>query len=181
MSEYEVREIYHLAALLSTRAEFTPETAHEVNVEGTLGLLELAVEQSSWRGQPVKFLFPSSIAVYGFPTWPPRTGGEGEGARVDCPHHHVRLQQALLRAPGPLLRPATTASWPRRCDQPPGGLPGTPLSRLISAVTVPRGGTSDYAPEMIHAAARGEPYACFVREDTHHPLHGDARRHQGAA
>src|SRR6185436_17068863 len=39
VSEYEVREIYHLAALLSTRSEFTPETAHEVNVEGTLGLL----------------------------------------------------------------------------------------------------------------------------------------------
>jgi threonine 3-dehydrogenase len=37
---------------------------------------------------------------------------------------------------------------------------------IISAVTVPRGGTSDYAPEMIHAAAQGEPYACFVREDT---------------
>jgi len=35
VSEYEVTEIYHLAALLSTRAEFTPEEAHEVNVEGT--------------------------------------------------------------------------------------------------------------------------------------------------
>ena len=41
---------------------------------------------------------------------------------------------------------------------------------LISAVTVPSGGTSDYAPEMIHAAARGEPYACFVRPDTTIPF-----------
>ena len=41
---------------------------------------------------------------------------------------------------------------------------------LISAVTVPSGGTSDYAPEMIHAAARGEPYACFVRPDTRIPF-----------
>jgi nucleoside-diphosphate-sugar epimerase len=41
---------------------------------------------------------------------------------------------------------------------------------LISAVTVPSGGTSDYAPEMIHAAARGEPYACFVRPETRIPF-----------
>jgi len=41
---------------------------------------------------------------------------------------------------------------------------------LISAVTMPSGGTSDYAPEMIHAAARGEPYTCFVRPDTRMPF-----------
>jgi nucleoside-diphosphate-sugar epimerase len=41
---------------------------------------------------------------------------------------------------------------------------------LISATTRPSGGTSDYAPEMIHAAARGEPYECFVRPDTTIPL-----------
>jgi nucleoside-diphosphate-sugar epimerase len=41
---------------------------------------------------------------------------------------------------------------------------------LISADTLPAGGTSDYAPEMIHAAARGEPYGCFVRPDTRIPL-----------
>src|SRR5204862_839928 len=41
---------------------------------------------------------------------------------------------------------------------------------LISALTTPAGGTSDYAPEMIHAAARGEPYACFVRPDTQIPF-----------
>ena len=41
---------------------------------------------------------------------------------------------------------------------------------LISALTVPSGGTSDYAPEMIHAAAKGEPYACFVRPDTTIPF-----------
>jgi threonine 3-dehydrogenase len=35
---------------------------------------------------------------------------------------------------------------------------------------VPAGGTSDYAPEMIHAAAKGEPYACFVRPDTRIPF-----------
>ena len=41
---------------------------------------------------------------------------------------------------------------------------------LISATTMPAGGTSDYASEMIHAAARGERYACFVRPDTRIPF-----------
>jgi nucleoside-diphosphate-sugar epimerase len=41
---------------------------------------------------------------------------------------------------------------------------------LISAATIPSGGTSDYAPEMIHAAARTGAYACFVRPDTRIPF-----------
>ncbi len=41
---------------------------------------------------------------------------------------------------------------------------------VISAFTLPSGGTSDYAPEMIHAAAKSEAYACFVREDVRIPF-----------
>ena len=41
---------------------------------------------------------------------------------------------------------------------------------LISAVTLPTGGTSDFAPEMLHSAAKGKPYACFVRENTRIPF-----------
>ena len=37
---------------------------------------------------------------------------------------------------------------------------------LISAFTLPSGGTSDYGPEMLHAAAQDKPYSCFVRADT---------------
>src|SRR5512146_3412506 len=66
--EYEIRTIYHLASILSTKAEYNPEAAHRINVEGTLNLLRLAVEQSQWQGQPVKFLYPSSIAAYGLPS-----------------------------------------------------------------------------------------------------------------
>ena len=64
-TEYEITAIYHLAALLSTRAEFSPLIAHEVNVNGTLNLLKLAMEQAQSQGKKVKFFFPSSIAVYG--------------------------------------------------------------------------------------------------------------------
>jgi len=32
------------------------------------------------------------------------------------------------------------------------------------------GGTSDYGPEMIHSAAKGENYECYVRPDTTLPF-----------
>src|SRR5205823_15010019 len=47
---------------------------------------------------------------------------------------------------------------------------GVRFPGLISALTMPSGGTSDYAPEMIHAAADGEAYDCFVRPDTRIPF-----------
>ena len=64
MAMFEIREVYHLAALLSTRAEFAPETAHEVNVGGTLTLLRLAAEQARSQGKRVRFVFPISIAAF---------------------------------------------------------------------------------------------------------------------
>jgi nucleoside-diphosphate-sugar epimerase len=47
---------------------------------------------------------------------------------------------------------------------------GVRFPGLISAVTVPSGGTSDFAPEMIHAAAQGQAYESFVRPDTRIPF-----------
>src|SRR6516165_11892257 len=40
LAEYEVDLIFHLAAVLSTRCEFAPVTAHRVNVEGTMSMLD---------------------------------------------------------------------------------------------------------------------------------------------
>ena len=97
VSEYEIVAIYHLAALLSTRAEFTPVAAHQVNVEGTMGLIQLSAEQSEWRGDPVLFIFPSSIAAYGIPdleTKAPVPSRSRMG--MELPHHYVRVQQTLL-------------------------------------------------------------------------------------
>jgi nucleoside-diphosphate-sugar epimerase len=166
VSEYEVREIYHLAALLSTRAEFAPETAHAVNVEGTMGLLELALEQASWRGDPVKFLFPSSIAVFGLPDLPTKErGGKLKEYEWTAPTTMYGCNKLYCEHLGRYFaenyRQLAAEVDHRRVDFRCLRYPG-----IISAVTIPRGGTSDYAPEMIHAAAQGEPYACFVREDT---------------
>jgi nucleoside-diphosphate-sugar epimerase len=166
VSEYEVQEIYHLAALLSTRAEFTPESAHEVNVEGTMGLLQLALEQSSWRGEPVKFLFPSSIAVYGLPDLATKErAGKVKEFEWTAPTTMYGCNKLYTEHLGRYFaehyRQLAAEADHRRVD-----FRGIRFPGIISAATLPSGGTSDYAPEMIHAAARGEPYACFVREDT---------------
>src|SRR5215472_13418841 len=68
LAEYEVELIFHLAALLSTRCEFAPASAHRVNVEGTLNLLEFAQKQGESHGRPVVFMYPSSVATYGLPS-----------------------------------------------------------------------------------------------------------------
>src|SRR5512136_563232 len=67
IAEFEVDLVFHLAALLSTRSEFTPTMAHQVNVEGTLALLEFAQKQGESHGRAVVFIYPSSIAAYGLP------------------------------------------------------------------------------------------------------------------
>src|SRR5262245_26549755 len=59
--------VFHLAALLSSKAERDPDRAHDVNVTATLDLFRLCREQARITERDVKFLFPSSIAVYGLP------------------------------------------------------------------------------------------------------------------
>ena len=169
LSEFEVDLIFHLAALLSTRSEFTPMTAHHVNVEGTLNLLEFAARETESHGRPVVFVYPSSIAAYGLPDL--ETRHQAGRVREDewnkpitmygcnklyCEHlgrYYSKHYKLLLETRAPRID--------FRCVRFPG---------LISAVTTPSGGTSDYAPEMIHAAAGREPYACFVRPDSRIPF-----------
>ena len=59
-----------------------PETAHEVNVQGTLNLLRLAVDEARSLGHPVRFLFPSSIAVYGLPDLDAKRDGRARWPRA---------------------------------------------------------------------------------------------------
>src|SRR5262249_40601555 len=169
-AEFEVDTVVHLAALLSTRAEFVPEAAHEVNVEGTLNLLHFAHEEARSHGRTVRFLFPSSVAVYGLPDLDAKrkAGRVAEGDwtvpvtmygcnKLACEH----LGRYSARHYRQLAAPRGPTGGDCRATRFPG---------LISPFPVPSGGTSDYAPEMLHAAAQGRPYTCFVREDTRIPL-----------
>ncbi len=168
-TDYELETIFHLAAVLSTKAEASPEIAHFVNVEGTRKLLQLASQQSQWRDKAVRFLFPSSIAVYGLPTietkkqyslirewdWLSPTTMYG------CNKLYCELLGRYLSRHYKQLSEDKFRKIDFRCVRFPG---------LISALTLPTGGTSDYAPEMLHAAAKGEPYHCFVAPDVRIPF-----------
>ncbi len=170
LAEYQVELVIHLAALLSTRSEFTPVMAHQVNVEGTLNLLEFAQHEAESHGRPVVFIYPSSIAAYGIPdvATKDRAGRVKEDewmhprTMYGCNKLYCeQLGMYYARFYKQLAAEQAAGKVDFRCVRFPG---------LISALTVPSGGTSDYAPEMIHAAAKGEPYACFVRPDTRIPF-----------
>jgi len=170
MAEFEVDLIFHLAALLSTRSEFTPVAAHEVNVEGTLRLLEFAQHEAESHGRPVVFLYPSSIATYGLPDLAAKARAgrvrEDEYLHPTTMYGCNKLYCELIGTYYARHYKHLAAEHGRghvdfRCVRFPG---------LISAITVPSGGTSDYAPEMIHAAAQGQAYGCFVRPDTRIPF-----------
>lgn len=169
VTEYEIQSIYHLAALLSTRGEFTPELAHRVNVEGTLRLLKLAAEQSEWQGRPVRFLFPSSIAAYGMPNLEVKA----RDSKVrEWDWNHPTTMYGCNKLYGEMLGSYYSKNYRQLAAERPVMLDFRSIRfpGLISAFTVPSGGTSDYGPEMLHAAAQGKPYECFVRPDTRIPF-----------
>jgi threonine 3-dehydrogenase len=158
--------VFHLAALLSRQAEADPERAHAVNVEATLALMRLLRAEAARAGRDVRFLFPSSIAVYGLP-------GAAEKAGAGAVSEEEWTQPTGMYGCNKLYCEMVGTYWTARARR--DGVPGVDFRALrfpglISAETVPTGGTSDYAPEMVHAAAAGRPYACFVREDTRLPF-----------
>ena len=170
VSEYAIEAIYHLAALLSTRAEYTPEMAHHVNVDGTMNLLELASEEARRLGKPVKFLFPSSIAAYGLPDLATKSSvGRLKEHKYNTPTTMYGCNKLYCEHLGRYFslhyKQLSETSARSGVDFRSIRFPG-----LISAVTLPAGGTSDFAPEMVHAAAKGEPYACFVDENAQIPF-----------
>lgn len=169
LAQFEVGVIYHLAARLSSRSEFTPVTAHHVNVEGTLNLLEFAQHEGESHGRPVTFVYPSSIAAYGLPS----LEAKARAGRVREDEH---LQPTTMYGCNKLYCELLGDYYARHYKQlsvdaiPRVDFRAVRFPGLISATTVPAGGTSDYAPEIIHAAAKRQPYACFVRPDTTIPF-----------
>lgn len=150
-SEYNFHSIYHLAALLSSKSEIDPLLANNINTQGTLNLLQFASEHNNGNNK-LKFFFPSSIAVYGLNSLKEK---EQAGA--------VREEQ--------FLNPLTIYGCNKLYCEYLGNyyknkyqidfrairFPG-----IISSQTLPTGGTSDYFSEMLHSAAQGKKYICFV-------------------
>jgi len=172
--DFKFDAIFHLAALLSTTGEKNPERAHTVNVEGSLKLLGLAQCQTVARSEsgaaPVKFIFPSTIAIYGLSPAVDKlaTGKVKEDSHLDpitmygCNKLYVENLGRYFARHFRMLDPTASQA---RIDFRAVRFPG-----IVSAHTVPAGGTSDYGPEMLHFAASGRAYECFVPADATLPF-----------
>lgn len=163
-TKYKIDSVFHFGALLSTAAEKDPELAQAVNAGGTATLLSVVNQVCIKDVRPIKFIFPSTIAVYGLPDIKTKTEaasiteGEFENPitmyginKLYCENMGVYYSKNYK-----MLDPNIKRLLDFRCIRFPG---------LISAITVPTGGTSDYGAEMIHTAAQGQNYESFVRED----------------
>lgn len=167
--KYKFDTIFHLAAMLSTSAEHDPIKAHHVNTDGAINLLSLTERFSRKLNKQIVFMFPSSIAIYGLPDLKTaKVIGKIREEQWNLPatmygcnklyvellgHYYERYFEKDIKTPRGLL------------DFRSIRFPG-----LLSADTLPTGGTSDFGPEMLHAAAEGKSYECFVREDSQIPF-----------
>lgn len=165
----DVDRVFHLAGLLSTGGEKNPILAHSVNVQGSFHLLTAAHEATQRNGAPVRFIFPSTIAAYGIPS--PQIKDAAGSVREDQYLAPITMYgnnklyvENLGRYFSNYFQLLCAENHPHldfRCVRLPG---------VISAETVPTGGTSDYGPEMLHAAAQGAHYDCFVTPDARLPF-----------
>ena len=168
--KFDFDVVFHLASMLSTSGERDPVKSHHVNTDGAIYALKYAEEHSRAQEKRVKFIFPSSIAVYGMPDLPTKAkaGKVNEdqfltpGTSYGCNKIYIELLGNYFSKYFQKYPKYGTAGY---LDFRVIRFPG-----IISADTIPSGGTSDFGPEMLHAAAQGKPYECFVRADTQIPF-----------
>ena len=166
----KITTVFHLAGILSTGAEKTPEKAQVVNAGGTATMLEIVNNSARKEKRAIKFFFPSTIAVYGIPNLETKgVSGKVKENQFQKPITMYGINKLYCEMLGNyyatnymMLNGKNNSSGVDfRCLRFPG---------LISAITVPTGGTSDYGSEMVHSAAKGEGYESFVRPDTTLPF-----------
>ena len=151
-SENQITEVYHLAAVLSTKAESIPFLSHQINVDGFLNLMS-SIQESN---ELIKFFFASSIAVYCVNKKNSSNITEDEFCNPNNMYGCNKLYCEKL------------GTYFSRYSESIKNLEFRSIrfSGIISANTLPQGGTSDYAPEMIHLASQNKNYTCFVNADS---------------
>jgi len=143
-------QVYHLAATLSAKGEEFPLVSWDLNMQGLLNLLDVAVKCNF-----EKVFWPSSIAVFGpdapkencpqdAPLNPDTVYGISKMAGEQwCKYYHEKygLDVRSIRYPG-----------------------------LISHSAMPGGGTTDYAVDIFHEAMENLSYTCFLNADERLPM-----------
>lgn len=154
IEQYNITQVYQLAALLSATGEKAPLKAWELNMDGLLNILEIARIRGE-AGKPLKVFWPSSIAAFG-PNTPP----------VNTPQYTV-MDPSTIYGISKLAGERLCEYYFEKygVDVRSIRYPG-----IISYKSPPGGGTTDYAIAIFHSALRGESYECFLESETTLPM-----------
>jgi nucleoside-diphosphate-sugar epimerase len=131
--------IYHLAAILSAVGEQDPHKAYAVNLGGLENTLEVA------RGRGCAVFIPSSIAAFG-PSTPPDPTPQDTIQRPTTIYGVTKVAGELLADYFHLRFGVDTR--------------GVRYPGLISYITPPGGGTTDYAVEIFYEAIKHRKFTC---------------------
>lgn len=145
VKQYNIDTIYNLAALLSVVAESKPKLAWKIGIDGLWNVLEVAREHGC------AVFTPSSIGSFG-PNTP----------HVNTPQDTIqrpRTMYGVTKVTTELLSDYYFLKY--GVDTRAVRFPG-----LISNVTLPGGGTTDYAVDIYYSAVRGEKFTCPFRPGT---------------
>lgn len=150
IQHYHINTIYHLAALLSAKAERNRNLAWKLNIDGLLNVLDLAAEK-----EIRKVFWPSSIAVF------------GPDARKESTPQNSACNPETVYGISKLAGEQWCAYYHKKHGVDVRSLryPG-----LIGYKSMPGGGTTDYAVDIFHKAAAGEVFRCFLEADTTLPM-----------
>jgi len=150
VKKHNIDTIYHMAAVLSATGEKNPQLCWNVNMNGTINVLELGLKYDMAR-----VIIPSSIAVW------------GPGVPLENTPQETVLKPTSMygvtKVCGELLCDYYVLKF---------GLDirGLRYPGIISHETLPGGGTTDYAVEIYYEAVDKGKYTCFLKEDTKLPM-----------
>jgi len=150
IAQYNINEVYLLAAILSAKGEQNPALTWQVNMDGLINVLELARD-----GKINKVFWPSSIAVFGATT-----------PKQNTPQETITSPTTMYGI-SKLAGERMCAYYAKKfgVDVRSIRYPG-----LVGYKALPGGGTTDFAVDIFHKALEGVSYACFLTEDTTLPL-----------
>ena len=150
IEQYQITDVYLMAALLSATAEKNPAFAWDLNMNSLFHVLNLAKAKKIQ-----KIFWPSSIAVFG-PTTP----------RINTPQYTIMEPTTVYG-----ISKQTGERWCEYYHHIYGvDVRSIRYPGLISWSTEPGGGTTDYAVDIYHKALKDGKYECFLSEDTALPM-----------
>ena len=150
IEQYQITDVYLMAALLSATAEKNPAFAWDLNMNSLFHVLNLAK-----AGKIKKIFWPSSIAVFG-PTTP----------RHNTPQYTIMEPSTVYG-----ISKQTGERWCEYYHNQYGvDVRSIRYPGLISWSTEAGGGTTDYAVDIYHKALTDGKFTSFLSENTELPM-----------